>query len=490
MMNSSRAFESRNTRMRGLLSLLSLVTVFWISLPAADYVTSDGLRFQIYSGKEAYLVGPESPQTYSGDIVIPEKIAWGSDSVPVTKLEKDCISGQTGITSLIIPGSVAEIGENSLKDVVLENFILKDGSKVLKGTCASGLFRNGKIERLYIGRNISMSGGQFFRYTEIGKVEWSAEIRVVPANLLLAVSMSDTGGSKFEIGEGILEIEKGALHFSRVDTIVLPPTVISLSKGWLNFPFRDDAAAVTVWCGMKVPQKLSDELIATSGMRAGKITVPHGSGKYYEYCGWDRYFASAIEESGDSPVVSPEEPEYITVTVGGKSDDTVINCHPRYRILKGNEFTVELEVDKGWKIVSASLSGEGDGDLEPAPEGVMRRAESDVVVISPAPGGKLYRLQIPAQEKDARVSYVLAKETPVGVEEVSQPGNAPVARVTQGYGVVVTGLDADADVVVCDMDGRKVAGVHADRDGEARIRLPERGLYLIRAGARAFKVYY
>lgn len=78
---------------------------------------------------------------------------------------------------------------------------------------------------------------------------------------------------------------------------------------------------------------------------------------------------------------------------------------------------------------------------------------------------------------------VLTKESS-GIGHIS----AACGIATVGLDITVSGVEANANVVAFDLTGRHVAGASASSDGTATISVPSHGLYIVRAGTKAYKV--
>ena len=157
----------------------------WVGASGADtFTVVDGLRFKVFANKAAYVVAPDKDESYAGDIVIPSEIPWNDGTIPVEMLDKECFSGQSGITSVTVPASVTTLVEGCFDNLTLENLTLCDGetSLTIKRSSGSGMakiMKSGSVKEVYIGRNLSSQYCYMFAYTSIGKITWSPAIRTV-----------------------------------------------------------------------------------------------------------------------------------------------------------------------------------------------------------------------------------------------------------------------------------------------------------------------
>ena len=78
---------------------------------SADAVEINGIWYNLTDEtKQAEVTeAPSNYGNYSGSVVIPEKITYGSDEYSVTSIGIRAFSGCSGLTSIIIPNSVTKI---------------------------------------------------------------------------------------------------------------------------------------------------------------------------------------------------------------------------------------------------------------------------------------------------------------------------------------------------------------------------------------------
>ena len=101
-----------------------LFTIFLlILLPAlagADTVEIDGIYYNLFEiNKAAEITKPQYPNTYSGEIVIPETVTYEGTEYSVTSISKEAFSACRELISVIIPNSVTHIGERAFQECIL-----------------------------------------------------------------------------------------------------------------------------------------------------------------------------------------------------------------------------------------------------------------------------------------------------------------------------------------------------------------------------------
>ena len=96
----------------------------------------DGLRYNLDSDTKTATLLPKKNGSYSGDIIIPEKVK-GNDGVEyvVTALADICFTGCSDLTSITIPSSVTSLGErcfavcSSLTSITIPSSVTSLGSE-------------------------------------------------------------------------------------------------------------------------------------------------------------------------------------------------------------------------------------------------------------------------------------------------------------------------------------------------------------------------
>lgn len=95
------------------LSFLTLILSVIFVTPAFAYdVEVNGIYYNLFKAKKTAEVTRDVNNKYNGDIVIPSTIAVDGDTFSVTSIEGYAFYDCTGLTTINIPNSVIEIGEN------------------------------------------------------------------------------------------------------------------------------------------------------------------------------------------------------------------------------------------------------------------------------------------------------------------------------------------------------------------------------------------
>lgn len=95
--------------MKHFLLTLFALCLFATGANATGFETIDGLKYLIKTDeKTATLVA----NSYSGDIVVPEKVTVDGVDYPVVAFGDNCFYTCSSLTSITIPSSVTSLGEN------------------------------------------------------------------------------------------------------------------------------------------------------------------------------------------------------------------------------------------------------------------------------------------------------------------------------------------------------------------------------------------
>ena len=117
-------------------SFVVLVVIMIMTTSSAMAEVIDGLRYNLDSDTKTATLLPKKNGSYSGDIIIPEKVK-GNDGVEyvVTALADICFTGCSDLTSITIPSSVTSLGErcfavcSSLTSITIPSSVTSLGSE-------------------------------------------------------------------------------------------------------------------------------------------------------------------------------------------------------------------------------------------------------------------------------------------------------------------------------------------------------------------------
>ena len=109
-----------------LKTAVLLSVILSTAFTAASYnFMVDGIYYDINGNNATVVNSPDFPSTYSGDVVIPESVAYNDVTYPVTAIAEGAFYSSPNLTGVSIPNSVTSIGGgafgdcNNLKTVII-----------------------------------------------------------------------------------------------------------------------------------------------------------------------------------------------------------------------------------------------------------------------------------------------------------------------------------------------------------------------------------
>lgn len=129
--------------MRTIKQLLITVAMLLCSVVANAYdFEVNGIYYNIISTSDLTVEVTNGDNKYSGEVIIPETIAYKSKVLKVTSIGRSAFSDCSGLTSIEIPNSVTTIGEYAfeycfgLTSITIPNSVTRIGGSAFYG-CSS-----------------------------------------------------------------------------------------------------------------------------------------------------------------------------------------------------------------------------------------------------------------------------------------------------------------------------------------------------------------
>ena len=164
---------------------------------ASDFVTVDGFKFLVDTDKdEATLLA----NNYSGEMVVPEKVAWKGVDYPVVAFSDQCFYN-SGVSAVKIPGTVVKLGESCFEKSRIQSIIIPSSVTTLGKNCfsqcnllcdvilpnsisaiSSGCFSNcNSLVTIKIPSSVTSLGASAFSFSGIHNIELPKSITYLEA---------------------------------------------------------------------------------------------------------------------------------------------------------------------------------------------------------------------------------------------------------------------------------------------------------------------
>ena len=321
--------------LKGFIMLVVMMLMTASSAMAEDvkFEVIDGLRYLLDTGAKTAALMSKTDGSYSGDIVVPEKVK-GNDGVEyvVTSLGDGCFGSCSALTSITIPSSVTSLGENcfsycsgltsitipssvtSLGDFCFDNcsgltsITIPSSVTSLSWSCFSGCSSLTSIE---IPSSVTSLGGCCFSgCSSLTSIEIPSSVTSLGENCFASCS----GLTSITIPSSVTSLGWSCFCYcSGLTSITIPSSVTSLGERC----FSGCSGLETVYFKGKVPENTSKSYIPTTTI----IKVPTEYLQDYKDAFGSRYkyiFAWNLDGSGDDtkPVTQCATPS-ISYASGG-----------------------------------------------------------------------------------------------------------------------------------------------------------------------------
>lgn len=276
-----------------------------VSVLTANTINVNGVEYTQISSTEVSVSG--SDEALSGAVVIPEKVQEAGKSFSVTAIDDRAFENRGAITSVSVPKTVSAIGNDAFSFCSsLTEVVLADGPANLAlgyiPNLNAGLFADTRLEKLYLGRNMSyttrrgyspFSGSRTLAsvvigemVNELGAYAFSDCASLTSITLLCrippaAVASAFDGVSKtrcvLTVPEGTVEAYRSAPVWSDFATItdgtssigeieVEPEISVNVSGGMVSLSGLTEGYAVSV-------TRLDGTALSVNGVEDGMVNI-------------------------------------------------------------------------------------------------------------------------------------------------------------------------------------------------------------------------
>lgn len=277
-----------------LVCALTFVLACLTAAPAAaaDYdFTADGVYYKVVSASDLTCRVTYGGDKYTGDVVIPENVAYGVSKFSVTEIGDSAFYECTDLTSVTIPNSVTEIGESAflacsgMTSITIGNSVTKIGEYAISGCtgltsitipnsvtsigeCA--FFANRGLTSVTIGNSV----------TEIGDCAF----------------YDCTGLTSVTIPNSVTKIDGDAFSgCAGLTSVTIPNSVTKIDRN----AFRGCTGLTSVTCLAKTPPDAHTSTFSNDTYLGAILYVPTGTSDSYSSADcWKNFY---IIKEGTSP---------------------------------------------------------------------------------------------------------------------------------------------------------------------------------------------
>ena len=315
--------------MKTIKQLLITIAVLLCSITVYAYdFEVDGIYYNIISLEDLTVEVTNGYNKYSGEVIIPETVVYGSKVLNVTSIREEAFSNCSNLASIVIGNSVTSMGKgtfsycSSLESVVIGNSVTSIGEDAFLH-CSS-------LESVVIGNSVTSIGeGAFSHCSSLDSI-------------VIGNSVTSIGSFAFNqcfsltnivIGNSVTSIGEYAFYYCNLTSIEIPNSVINIE----NNAFDD--------CSSLKELRIED----------GTETLSLGYNEYYIYGVGDHYeglFSNCHLEilylgrnlshsSYYTPFGDNETLTYVTIgnNVTSISEEAFSNCSSLASVVIGNSVT-------------------------------------------------------------------------------------------------------------------------------------------------------
>ncbi len=210
----------------------------------------------------------KSYNSYSGDVVIPEKVSFNGLSFTVTSIADNAFRDCEGLRSVHIPASVTKVGTRAFSHAGLDSITLPNSVKTL-----------GSLAFEYCTHLVSARLGQQIRKINNGTFNYCTSL------------------SRVVLPDSLKSIETMAFHRCALEQLYLPPHVVLIYEkafGNCNKLTAVHISDIQAWCNIKFNMANANPLMLAhrlyvGGQQVTRLSLPPSVSTIgnYAFCGMD-----------------------------------------------------------------------------------------------------------------------------------------------------------------------------------------------------------
>lgn len=272
---------------------------------ASDFVTVDGFKFLVDTDKdEATLLAND----YSGEMVVPEKVAWKGVDYPVVAFSDQCFYN-SGVSAVKIPGTVVKLGEGCFEKSRIQSIEIPSSVTTLGKDCFS---QCGYLYNVILPNSIAeIPYGCFWYCSSLASIKIPSSVTSIGS---YAFAYSH-GLKNIELSEGIISLKLGCFSdCTNLKTLKLPKSLEELG----NDVFDGSTNLKEIRCDALNPPSIGSRQDGFSRQDC-ILSVPQASIEFYKQNSWWGGFGIINTIEGDNEDEKPCSVPAITYTLGNLS---------------------------------------------------------------------------------------------------------------------------------------------------------------------------